>query len=91
MKYVLLLFAIIGGMLYGWFAYGTVGLILYEWFILPKFPMLPMFDWKGMMGIGIFTSYFFKGGGSDNINWFALIAGPWVVLFFAWLFKTIFL
>jgi hypothetical protein len=94
----LIVFSVVGLVLYSSFAWGYVASVIYQWFILTQFPDLPAIHWWQFAGIMFFincfihtsnTHYFKKEVKDNTTGLFIALLSPWLLLFGAWIFKVI--
>ena len=98
MKSIGSLFVTICIFLYNSFAWGYVGSIFYNWFVLPSFPDFPNFGYTEFIGFNLFVSVLtnkttmtIKDEYKDKqMIILQLLVGPWAVLFMGWLIKIVF-
>lgn len=87
--------------LYSAFAFGYVGMTLWEWFIVPVFG-LPLLSWGKAYGIallvGLWTHQHRVNTNKDERTTpekvgqaIGVLLSPWIVLFVGWVGKTYFL
>ena len=95
---IIIVVLIVGLVLYSSFSWGYVSSIIYKWFILSQFPELPLIQWWQFAGIMFFincfihdtTTHYLKDEVKDNSKSLTTsLLSPWLLLFGAWIFKTI--
>jgi hypothetical protein len=84
--------------IYGAFSWGYVGHTLYMWFIIPHFPTLPTFSVIQFIGFMLFVNVMTNRSNGPHIKdefkdqsamYSTLILSPWIMLFIAWLLKSL--
>ena len=77
------------------FSNGVLTYYLWRWFLMPTFPMVPALTLVQCIGINFFINLFKNHNmqkTDDKVDFdFTPVFLPWVVLLFAWIFKSIFM